>query len=102
MTNPFRDYGVSDAEFDEAMRSDEVLRGKIELAEKAAEYWRSVSPVDTGEYRDHVKVVVDGDDVQIINDDDKAAYIEYGTGGSSPTPEFAPRAKVQARFRGKN
>jgi len=102
MPNPFSEYGVSDADFEAEMNSAEVLEGKIELAEKAAAYWRRISPEDTGEYIDSIEVRVDGDDVSVGSNDDKAHYIEYGTGGDSPTPEFAPRAKTQARFAGDN
>lgn len=96
MANPFSDYGVSDADFEKEMNSEEVLKGKIELAEKAAVYWKRISPVDTGEYVKSIKVTVDGNDVSVGSDDDKAHFIEYGT---EDTPEFAPRAQVQAKFR---
>jgi hypothetical protein len=99
MPNPFSEYGVSDADFEAEMESEEVLKGKIELAEKAAAYWRRISPEDTGEYIDSIKVHVKGDDVWVGSDDDKANLIEYG---SENNPEFAPRAKTQARFSGDN
>jgi len=99
MPNPFSEYGVSDADFEAEMNSAEVLEAKIELAEKAAAYWRRISPEDTGEYIDSIEVRVDGNDVSVGSDDDKAHYIEYGT---EDTPEFAPRAKTQARFAGEN
>lgn len=96
MPNPFRDYGVSDADFEAEMNGPEVLRGRIALAEKAAAYWRRASPELTGEYIDSIEVQVHGDDVDVSATDDKANLIEYGT---EDTPEFAPRAKTQARFR---
>lgn len=102
MPNPFSEYGVSDAEFEAELNSAKVLEAKVELAEKAAAYWRRISPVDTGEYVDSIDVHVEGENVWVGSDDDKAEYIEYGTGGDSPTPEFSPRAKTQMRFSGEN
>jgi hypothetical protein len=99
MANPFSEYGVSDADFEAEMESDEVLKGRIELAEKAAAYWRRASPELTGEYIDSIEVHVKGNDVWVAASDDKANLIEYGT---EDTPEFAPRAKTQARFAGDN
>lgn len=96
MANPFSDLGVSDADFEAEMNSAEVLRGKIELAEKAARYWRSVSPVDTREYIESIAVRVEGNDVSVGADTEYDNIIEYG---SEDTKEFAPRAKTQARFR---
>lgn len=95
MRNPFSDLGVSDAEFEAAMSSDEVLKAKIELAETAAEYWRSISPVRTGAYRDSIQVDVDRDVVRVIAADDAASYIEFGT---EDTPEWACRAQTSAKF----
>src|SRR5688572_12536812 len=99
MANPFSEYGVSDSDFEREMESEEVLKGKIELAEKAAAYWRRISPEDTGAYIDSIEVQVKGNDVRVSATDEAAEYIEYGT---EDTPEFAPRAKTQARFAGDN
>lgn len=95
MANPFDEFGVSDAEFNRELESDRVLEARIELAEEVAQYWRRIAPVDTGDYRDSIHVVVRGDDVRVRADDEAAPYIEYGT---EDTPEHAPRARVQAKF----
>ncbi len=96
MANPFSDLGVSDADFEAEMDSDEVLEGKIKLAEKAVVYAKRISPVDTGEYRDRWGVEVDGRNVDVVNTDPIANILEFG---SEDTPEFAVRAQVQAKFR---
>jgi hypothetical protein len=89
------DLGITRDEIEAVMRSDEVLQAKIELAELAAEYWRSIAPVRTGKYRDSIHVEVHGDDVSVRAADDAASYIEYGT---SDTAEFACRAQTSAKF----
>ncbi|KUH99263.1 HK97 gp10 family phage protein [Mycobacterium sp. IS-3022] len=76
-----------------------------ELAEDARDYWKSVSPVDTGAYRDsvHVEGRPDVDKLParaVVASDWKASWIEFGTGGDTPTPEFAPRGKTVIRFGG--
>lgn len=105
MANPFSDLGVDDNDFYIELNSEEVLKAKIRLANKARIYWRRIAPVGdpatdphSGEYRDSIKVTVKGNDVSVGSDDPKAGYIEYGTGGDSPTPEFACRARTQAKF----
>lgn len=74
-----------------------VVAAKRELADAAADYWRSVSPADSGEYVDSVTVVQDGPSVAVVAKDPKAHIIEYGT---TDTPEFAPRAKTEEHFNG--
>lgn len=103
MPNPFSDLGVSDADFDAEMNSDEVLNGKIKLAEKAAAYWRRIAPIGdpatdphSTEYVRSIHVTVDGFNVDVGSDDEKANLIEYG---SVNNPEYACRAQVQAKFR---
>lgn len=99
MANPFSEYGVSDADFEAEMNGDEVFEGKIALAHRAVTYAKRISPVDTGWYRDHWKVELEGRQVYVLNDDEKANMLEYGTGGESPTPEFAVGAQTEAKFK---
>lgn len=103
MPNPFSDLGVSDADFDAEMESDEVLNGKVVLAEKAANYWRRIAPVGdpatdphSTEYLRSIHVNVDGFDVSVGSDDPEANLIEFG---SINNPEYACRAQTQAKFR---
>lgn len=104
MDNPFSDYGVSDAELERALNSPEVKAAKVKLAEEAAAYWRSISPVGTpaesddhpGQYLASIEVKVT-DKVKVGTDDPIAHLIEYGT---VDTPEFALRIKTQEAFGG--
>lgn len=91
------ELGISQQQVDEALKADEIKRGKVELAEKTADVLRSFIPEDTGESREAVKVVDEGDDVKVLWDSPIAHILEYG---SEDTPEFAPRAKTEAYFRG--
>ena len=97
MANPLSSLGVSDADIERAMNSPDVRAAKIGLAEKAAAYWRSISPSDSGEYIASIHVRVRGDEVAVVADADYAGYLEWGT---EDTPEFALRSKTAARFRG--
>lgn len=72
-----------------------VIAAKRQLAQQAADYWQSISPVDEGDYRDSIKVHQDGTDVWITASDFKAHWIEYGT---VDTPEFAPRQRTEDHF----
>lgn len=94
------DLGITRAEIDAAIADmPELLPAKVKLAEKAAEYWRRIAPVETGQYRDSIHVEVRGEKVRVVADDEAATYIEFGT---NDTPEFAPRSKTSAKFAGGN
>lgn len=74
----------------------DILAAKLELAEEAAEYWRSIAPEDEGTYKDSIEVVQDGDEVSVVAQDEKANLIEYGA--ANGLPEFACRARTEAHF----
>jgi hypothetical protein len=99
MGNPLEALGVTQAQLLAAMNSDEVRQQMVALAEEAAAYWRSVSPVDEGDYVDSVHVETNDDGVKIVASDPKSHWIEYGT---EDTAESAPRAKTQTKFGGAN
>jgi hypothetical protein len=99
MPNGLESLGVSDAEIREILASPEVTAKKLDLAEKVKAYWKAIAPVRTGHYRDSIHIAVGTDQVvRIIAEADYSSEIEYGTGGDSPTPEFACRSIVEARF----
>lgn len=112
MANPLAKFGVSDSELAAAIASSaEVDAGLREKAQEIADYWRSVSPVDTGEYAASVKVQkVKNGKASVGSKHWRAHLIEFGTGpdtkdGSkygpdTPTPAFAPGAKTAAHFGG--
>ena len=77
--------------------SAEILQYKMAVAEQAAEYARSIAPVDTGAYRDSIKVERRGSKVRVVWKDYKSHWIEYG---SEHNPEYAVRAKTIEHFNG--
>jgi len=80
---------------EEYLASDEMTRALLAAAEEAAEYWKSIAPVESGAYRDSIEVKRYGDDVYVVASDFKAGWIEFGT---EDTPEFACRARTEAYF----
>jgi hypothetical protein len=75
----------------------DILAGKLELAEDVVDYAQSIAPVDSGEYKDGIRVRRYGKSgVGIEFSDPKSNLIEYGT---EDTPAFAVRAKTIEHFR---
>lgn len=79
-----------------------IIAAKLELAELAAEYWKSIAPVGdpavdphSGAYRDSIHVEQNGDQVYVVASDPKAHWIEFGT---ENMPEYAPRARTEIHF----
>jgi hypothetical protein len=64
-----------------------------EPGERIAERARAIAPVDKGEYRGSIKF----EDGEVIADDDKAVFLEFGTGD---TPTFAPLRRAAAEVLG--
>ncbi len=73
----------SDADYKDMMTSREMTSVVDAAAQAGADHARSVSPVDTGEYRDSfsVETGVVGDRVEarIVNDAPHAIVVESGT-----------------------
>ena len=99
---------IDQNEIDEALKHDaDVLADKLDLANRAADFWRSVAPVEAddhperppGTYRDSIQVEQDGDVVAVVATDELANIIEYG---SARSPEFACRARTEAHFNSEN
>lgn len=93
------DIDITDASPEDivkALQHDaEVVAAKVELAEKAAAYAKSIAPVETGAYRDNINVHQEGDNVWVGFDDEAANIIEYG---NARTPEYAVRQKTEEHF----
>ena len=85
-------------DLDEQIENDpDVLQGKLRLADEVVDYARSISPIDSGDYRDGIRKRRRGKTgVSVEWTDPKSGYIEYGT---EDTPEFAIKAKTEAHFR---
>lgn len=76
-------------------------------AKRVTERARSMAPVDTGAYRASIQWEYLGQKLGVIptaavfSTDFKANWIEFGTGGSTPTPAFAPlRRSVEGAAQG--
>lgn len=76
-----------------------VIADKLEFANEVREYWQAIAPVDTGAYRDGIVVQRFGKDVYVTATSDDAGFVEYGT---DRTPEYACRARTEARFEADN
>jgi hypothetical protein len=89
---------IDQSEIDEYLEtSPDVLQAKLELADEVVDYARSISPEDSGEYKDGIKSRRYGrTGVGVVWTDDKSDLIEYGT---EDTPEFAIRARTEEHFR---
>ncbi len=68
----------------------EMAAALLGIAEVAVEVAKSVAPVATGAYRDSIHAEGEIGKATIIADDEKAKWIEFGTGEPGPTPAFAP------------
>lgn len=68
---------------------------RAQVAQMAAGYWQSISPVATGAYRDSIHAKQNGNRVWVEAEDPGAAAIEYGT---KTTPEHGLRAKTEEYF----
>jgi hypothetical protein len=87
----------SQAEIDAHLEDDpDIIQGKLELAEEAVEYAKSISPVDSGDYRDGIKARRHGRGVGIYWTDPKSNLIEDG---SIHNPEYAVQRRTEEHFR---
>lgn len=96
--------GVPQSAIDaEIRKSAEVKAEKKRVAQQMVAYAKSISPVDEGDYAKDWKVEQGkgfDDETRVANDNFKAHWIEDGTGGDSPTPEYAVGARTAIAFGG--
>jgi hypothetical protein len=99
------DY-IEQRDIDEALKTDsDVHQQKLDLADKACEYWKSIYPVEEdgrrtpprppGTGRDLISVVDHGKNVSVVCNDPIAPELEYG---SVTTAEYACRARTEDYF----
>lgn len=106
--------GISQKQIDKIMRSPKVTSATLAKAKAAQEFWQGIAPVfgdepakrkaptfgHVGSYRDSIVVQDTSDDsgasFRVIALDWKARMIEFG---NAHMPEYAPLAKVKAKFR---
>lgn len=102
--NPLVALGVPQSEIDKAIRTSAQAKAeKVRVGKEMAAHAKSISPVDHGDYGAAWKVQQGkgrDDDTKVVNDNFKAHWIEDGTGGTSPTPEFAVAARTAIAFGG--
>lgn len=100
--NPLVALGVPESVIESAIRdSADVRAEKRIVAKQMVGSAKAISPVDEGDYGAAWRVDEDRrGNVQIVNDNFKANWIEDGTGGATPTPEFAVAAKTAIKFGG--
>ena len=67
------------------------------MANEVVPVWKANAPVDTGNYRDSIKVTkrASSGKGEVGATDSEANLVEYG---SKNNPEYAPRAKTEAHF----
>lgn len=61
---------------------------------------RAAAPVLTGEYRDGIGVVTDGDRVFVVDDDPDAVFKEYGTSDTPAHAAVTDAARTHGVYRG--
>lgn len=88
---------IPQSEIDDYLESsDDVLDGKLELANEVVEYAQSISPVDSGDYREGIKARRYGrTGVGVVWTDDKSELLEYGSIHNRP---FAVMRKTVEHF----
>jgi hypothetical protein len=87
----------SQAEIDAHLDGDpDIIEGKLELAEEAVDFAKSISPGDSGDYRDGIVARRHGRGVGIYFTDPKSNLVEFG---SIHNPEYAVRARTEEHFR---
>ena len=93
-------------EIERKIRADaEVRRQARDFADDVKDYWRDISPVDTGAYAASVHTERRPDvrglpQFWVGTRIWYAHFVEFGTGEPGPTTEFAPAAKTAHHFRG--
>ena len=102
--NALVELGVPQAALDRELRESAAVKAeKKREAMKMAGWAKSISPVDHADYAKEWKVEqgkgIDGE-TRVVNNDFKAHWIEDGTGGDTPTPEFAVAARTAIEFGG--
>lgn len=91
---------MSPAEIVDFLKDDpDIIAAEVALAEEAAEYAKSISPEETGEYKNNINAHQEGSEVWLGFDSEIANIIEYG---SISTPEFAVRTRTEEYFNNRN
>lgn len=73
---------------------------RVQTAEEIATEARATAPVVTGEYRDGISVVANGDQVAVVDSDPTAGFKEYGTGDTPAHAVLTDAARRHGRYSG--
>ena len=89
---------IEQADIDAALEDDDaVIAYKVMVARQAAEYARSIAPVDEGDYRNGIRVARPGNTgVAVEFSDWKSYIIEYG---AEHSPEHAVLSRTREHFK---
>jgi len=92
------DFIAQDVIDDYLENDPDILAGKLELANEAVSYAKSIAPEDQGDYKDGIRARRYGrTGVGIEFTDEKSNLIEYG---SVNNPEYAVRSRTIEHFGG--
>lgn len=104
MGNPFARFGVSDKAIADALRNSVEVDVTLQefMEDEVVAYWKSVAPVDRGDYAASIKVTrkAKGGRGVVSATDYKAHWVEFGTAEPGPTSAAAPAEKTAIRFGG--
>ncbi len=73
---------------------------RVEVAGQIAESARASAPVETGKFRDSINVEQSGDEVAVVDTDEAAGWIEFGTSTHAPHGTLVNAARQFGRYTG--
>lgn len=73
---------------------------RIRIAEQIETASRARAAVETGHYAASYGVEVSGDDVAVVNDDEAATFIVFGTSDTPPHAEMIDEARKFGKYTG--
>lgn len=74
---------------------------RVEVADRIVEEAQLRAPVRTGAFRDGLHVEINGDEVDVVDDDPAAFFIEYGTIDTPPAGVITEAAENEGEYHGK-
>lgn len=74
---------------------------RIAIAERIVDDAQQNAPVRTGAFRDGMHVEISGDEVDVVDDDPAAFFIEYGTLDTPPAGVITEAAESEGEYHGK-
>lgn len=78
-----------------------TTEARIKVAERIVDEAQQHAPVRTGAFRDGLHVEISGAEVDIVDDDPAAFFIEYGTIDTPPAGVITEAAENEGEYHGK-